>query len=162
MLIKYFFLLIIRRPTRSTLTDKLLPYTTLVLADRDEYLYKESDARRVTHAETPLTLKGDNGLYLSFHEAALVDFPSMLLAGDGAGGYSAWLMPWPDGTLAKKAGPFATPWRTVLVGDSPGALADSRITLNLNEPNKLPDIGDRKSTRLNSSNKCETRMPSSA
>src|SRR3546814_11058212 len=78
--------------------------------DRDEYLYKESDARRVTLAETPLTLKGDNGLYLSFHEAALVDFPSMLLAGDGAGGYSAWLMPWPDGTLAKKAGPFATPW----------------------------------------------------
>ncbi|MBB5706403.1 glycoside hydrolase family 97 protein [Sphingopyxis panaciterrulae] len=109
--------------------------------DRDEYLYKESDARRVTLAETPLTLKGDNGLYLSFHEAALVDFPSMLLAGDGAGGYSAWLMPWPDGTLAKKTGPFATPWRTVLVGDSPGALADSRITLNLNEPNKLPDIG---------------------
>jgi len=109
--------------------------------DRDEYLYKPTDARRITLAETPLTLKGDNGLYLSFHEAALVDFPSMLLQGDGAGGYSAWLMPWPDGTLAKKTGPFATPWRTVLVGDSPAALADSRITLNLNEPNRLPDIG---------------------
>src|SRR3546814_10664295 len=50
-------------------------------------------------------------------------------------------MAWPDGSLAKKAGPFATPGRTVLGGDSPGALADSRITLNLNEPNKLPDIG---------------------
>ena len=109
--------------------------------ERDEYLYTQTDARRVTLAETPLTLKGDNGLYLSFHEAALVDFPSMLLEGDGAGGYSAWLMPWPDGTLAKKTGPFATPWRTVLVGDSPGALADSRITLNLNDPNQLPDIG---------------------
>ena len=109
--------------------------------ERDEYLYTETDARRVTLAETPLTLKGDNGLDLSFHEAALVDFPSMLLEGDGAGGYGAWLMPWPDGTLAKKTGPFATPWRTVLVGDSPAALADSRITLNLNEPSQLPGIG---------------------
>lgn len=108
--------------------------------ERDEYLYTQTDARRVTLAETPLTLKGDNGLYLSFHEAALVDFPSMLLEGDGAGGYNAWLMPWPDGTLAKRTGPFATPWRTVLVGDSPGALADSRIELNLNDPNQLPNI----------------------
>src|SRR3546814_4549730 len=150
----FFLFLILLRPPRSTRPDTLFPYTTLFLSvavtadpsqfrtvgayrawwyealgvDRDEYLYKESDARRVTLAETPLTLKGDNGLYLSFHEAALVDFPSMLLAGDGAGGYSAWLMPWPDGTLAQKAGPFATPWRTVLVGDSPGALADRQST----------------------------------
>ncbi|MBJ7437509.1 MAG: glycoside hydrolase family 97 protein [Sphingopyxis sp.] len=109
--------------------------------ERDEYLYKQTDARRITLAETPLTLKGENGLYLSFHEAALVDFPSMLLEGNGAGTYSAWLMPWPDGALAKKTGSFTTPWRTVLVGDSPGALADSRITLNLNEPSRLPDIG---------------------
>ena len=109
--------------------------------ERDEYLYTQTDARRITLAETPLTLKGDNGLYLSFHEAALVDFPSMLLEGNGAGTYGAWLMPWPDGVLAKKTGPFATPWRTVLIGETPGALADSRITLNLNEPSQLPDIG---------------------
>ncbi|RHW18941.1 glycoside hydrolase family 97 protein [Sphingomonas gilva] len=108
--------------------------------ERDEYLYKQTDARRITLAETPLTLKSENGLYLSFHEAALVDFPSMLLEGDGAGTLTAWLMPWPDGVLAKKAGPFATPWRTVLIGDSAGALADSRITLNLNEPSRIADI----------------------
>lgn len=108
--------------------------------DRDEYLYSETDARRVTLAETPFTMQGENGLYLSFHEAALVDFPSMLLAGDGAGGFTAWLTPWPDGVLAKKTGPFTTPWRTVLITDSPGGLADSRITLNLNEPNRLGDV----------------------
>jgi alpha-glucosidase len=108
--------------------------------ERDEYLYTQTDARRITLAETPLTLKGDNGLYLSFHEAALVDFPSMLLRGDGAGKLTAWLMPWPDGVGAKKTGPFATPWRTILIGATPGALADSRIELNLNEPSKLPDI----------------------
>jgi len=108
--------------------------------ERDEYLYTQTDARRITLAETPLTLKGDNGLYLSFHEAALVDFPSMLLAGDGAGTLTARLMPWPDGILARKTGPFTTPWRTVLIGDSAAALADSRIELNLNEPNKLGDV----------------------
>ena len=109
--------------------------------ERDEYLYTQTDARRVTLAETPLTLKGDNGLYLSFHEAAMVDFPSMLLSGNGEGTLTAWLMPWPDGTLAKKTGPFTTPWRTVLIGETPAALADSRIELNLNEPSKIPDIG---------------------
>ncbi|WP_186728837.1 glycoside hydrolase family 97 protein [Sphingomonas panacisoli] len=108
--------------------------------ERDEYLYTQTDARRITLAETPLTLKGANGLYLSFHEAALVDFPSMLLQGNGEGTLTAWLMPWPDGTLAKKTGAFTTPWRTVLIGDTPGALADSRIELNLNEPNKILDI----------------------
>jgi len=108
--------------------------------ERDEYLYTQTDARRITLAETPLTLKGDNGLYLSFHEAALVDFPSMLLAGDGSGRMTARLMPWPDGTLAKKTGPFTTPWRTVLIGTSAGALADSRIELNLNEPNTLGNV----------------------
>ena len=108
--------------------------------ERDEYLYTQTDARRITLAETPLTLKGDNGVYLSFHEAALIDFPSMLLAGNGTGTLTASLMPAPDGTAAAKTGPFVTPWRTVLIGDSPAALADSRIELNLNEPNKLGDV----------------------
>src|SRR6266702_462597 len=108
--------------------------------ERDEYLYTHTDARRITLAETPLTLKGANGLYLSFHEAALIDFPSMLLAGNGEGTLTAWLMPWPDDVLARKTGPFTTPWRTVLICDSAAGLADSRIELNLNEPNKLGDV----------------------
>jgi alpha-glucosidase len=108
--------------------------------ERDEYLYKQTDARRITLAETPLTLRrADGKLHLAFHEAALVDFPSMLLAGDGAGALKARLMPWPDGTLAKKTGPFTTPWRTVLIGETAGALADSRIELNLNEPSQIAD-----------------------
>ncbi|WP_343517653.1 glycoside hydrolase family 97 protein [Sphingomonas sp.] len=109
-------------------------------ADRDEYLYTQTDARRITLAETPLTMRGADGLHLSFHEAALVDFPSMLLQGDGAGTLKAWLMPLPDGIAARRTGPFVTPWRTVLIGDSAAALADSRITLNLNDPSKLGDV----------------------
>ncbi|RYY35899.1 MAG: glycoside hydrolase family 97 protein, partial [Sphingomonadales bacterium] len=108
--------------------------------DRDEYLYTQTDARRITLAESPLTLRAGNGTHLSFHEAGLIDFPSMLLAGDGAGKLSAWLMPAPDGVLARKTGAFTTPWRTILIGDSAGALADSRLELNLNAPNKLGDV----------------------
>ncbi|MEG3181317.1 glycoside hydrolase family 97 protein [Sphingomonas sp. LT1P40] len=108
--------------------------------DRDEYLYTQADARRITLAESPLTLRRSDGLHLSIHEAALVDFPSMLLSGDGAGKLTAWLMPAPDGVLARKTGAFTTPWRTILIGDSAAALADSRLTLNLNEPNKLGDV----------------------
>ncbi len=108
--------------------------------DRDEYLYTQTDARRITLAETPLTLRRSDGLHMSIHEAALIDFPSMLLSGDGTGTLTAHLMPAPDGVLARKTGAFTTPWRTILIGDSAAALADSRITLNLNEPNKLGDV----------------------
>ena len=87
-------------------------------------------------AETPLTLQSP-GLYLSIHEAALVDYASMNLRRTAERTLKADLMPWSDGVLVRKRGPFITPWRTVLVADTPMALADSRIELNLNEPNTL-------------------------
>lgn len=108
--------------------------------DRDEYLYTQTDARRITLAETPLTMRRADGLHLSIHEAALVDFPSMLLQGDSAGTLTAHPMKLPDGKVAWKTGPFTTPWRTVVIGDDAATLADSRLMLNLNEPNKLGDV----------------------
>jgi alpha-glucosidase len=107
-------------------------------ADRDEYLYHRGPLYEVNLAETPLTLQSA-GLYLSIHEAALVDYASMNLRRTAERTLKADLMPWSDGVLVRKHGPFVTPWRTVLVGDSPMALADSRIELNLNEPSRLAD-----------------------
>jgi alpha-glucosidase len=106
--------------------------------DRDEYLYKRAHLFEVHLAETPLTLQSP-GLYLSIHEAALVDYASMNLRRIAERTLKADLMPWSDGVLVRKRGPFATPWRTVLVTETPLQLADSRLTLNLNEPNKLGD-----------------------
>jgi len=106
--------------------------------DRDEYLYKRGPLFEVNLAETPLTLQSP-GLYVSIHEAALVDYSSMNLRRTAERTLKADLMPWSDGVLVRKRGPFTTPWRTVLVADTPMALADSRIELNLNEPNKLTD-----------------------
>ena len=96
--------------------------------ERDEYLYTHTDARRITLAETPLTLKGTNGLYLSFHEAALLDFPSMLLSGNGVGtltGVADALAGW---CACAQDRPLYYPLAaTVLITDSAGGLADSRI-----------------------------------
>jgi len=107
-------------------------------ADRDEYLYHRGPLYEVNLAETPLTLQSP-GLYVSIHEAALVDYASMNLRRTAERTLKADLMPWSDGVLVRKHGPFTTPWRTVLIGDTPMALADSRIELNLNEPNRLAD-----------------------
>jgi alpha-glucosidase len=107
-------------------------------SDRDEYLYHRGPMFEVNLAETPLTLQS-MGLYLSIHEAALVDYSSMNLRRTAERTLKADLMPWSDGVLVRKRGPFVTPWRTVLIGETPMALADSRIELNLNEPSRLRD-----------------------
>jgi alpha-glucosidase len=107
--------------------------------DRDEYLYHRAPLNAVELAETPLTIQGD-GLYISIHEAALVDHSSMNLRRTGDNAVKADLMPWSDGVLVRRTGPFVTPWRTVLIGETAAALADSRMELNLNEPSKLKDV----------------------
>jgi alpha-glucosidase len=107
--------------------------------ERDEYLYHSSALNEVTQAETPFTLESPQ-LYLAIHEAALVDYASMTLARTGVNTLKADLMPWSDGVRVRRTGPFVTPWRMVLVGSTPAELADSRIELNLNEPNKLGDV----------------------
>jgi alpha-glucosidase len=104
--------------------------------ERDEYLYRRGKLFAINLAETPLTLQSP-GLYVSIHEAALVDYASMNLRRTAERTLKADLMPWSDGVLVRKKGTFTTPWRLVLVTDTPMALADSRTELNLNEPNKL-------------------------
>lgn len=106
--------------------------------DRDEYLYVRTPLDEVTLTETPLTLQGD-GVHLSLHEAALVDYASMNLRRTGPGRLKADLMPWSDGILVRRTGAFQTPWRVMLVGDTPLELADSRLILNLNEPSRIAD-----------------------
>ncbi|HTU65827.1 MAG TPA: glycoside hydrolase family 97 catalytic domain-containing protein, partial [Steroidobacteraceae bacterium] len=106
--------------------------------DRDEYLYSRAPLYLVNLAETPLTLQSP-GLYLSIHEAAMVDYASMNLRRTAERTLKADLMPWSDGVLVRKSGPFVTPWRTILVGETPAALADSRLELNLNEPSRITD-----------------------
>ncbi len=126
-------------------------YTSFHFADRQqawwfeahdkfnlEGVYRHGDLAEVKSAETPFTVQGKRS-FMSIHQAALVDFATMYLERRGPGLYKAGLYAWSDGIAVRKRGPFTTPWRTVLVGATPGALADARIELNLNEPAKIAD-----------------------
>jgi alpha-glucosidase len=114
-------------------------------SNRDEYLFRNSSISRMLSGApsgviTPLTMQTEDGLFLSFHEAALVDYSSMALEADGNLVLHARLYPWSDGVLVKGQTPLITPWRTIQIAEKPGDLITSYLILNLNEPNKLGDV----------------------
>ena len=47
--------------------------------NRYEYLYQKSTVSAIDTVHTPFTMETEDGLFLSFHEAALTDFASMTL-----------------------------------------------------------------------------------
>ena len=89
-----------------------------------------SDIDTVVH--TPLTMETRDGLYLSIHEAALTDYPSMTLAPTGRTVLECDLVPWSDGIKVKTETPFVTPWRTIQITETAGELITSYLILNLN------------------------------
>jgi alpha-glucosidase len=98
---------------------------------------KVSELKEKMH--TPLTLEGA-GLYISIHEAALVDYASMTLFNQGNKTLKCDLVPWTNGDRVVATAPMKTPWRTIQIASKPGDLATSYLILNLNEPNKLGDV----------------------
>jgi alpha-glucosidase len=106
---------------------------------RYEYLYQRSPVSELGLVHTPLTLETDSGLFLSIHEAALTDYSSMMLQSRGSDRLEADLVPWSDGTLVKARAPFVSPWRTIQIAESAGALITSYLILNLNEPSRIVD-----------------------
>ncbi len=111
-------------------------------ADSYEYLYNHTNLSKIDSANTPVTLKASDNMYLSIHEAALTDYAGMRLRKNTSikKGLKADLIPWPDGLKVKADLPLYSSWRTIQVADSPGKLIESHLILNLNEPNQLEDI----------------------
>lgn len=108
--------------------------------NRYEYLYNHTPLREVSQAHTPITLKTAGGTYLSFHEAALVDYSSMWLRRVEGQRLKAQLAPGSEGWKVRRTAPFTTPWRTITISDRAGGLVESSLILNLNEPNRLGDV----------------------
>ena len=97
---------------------------------------------------TPITMKTDNGLYLSFHEANLTDYPGMTLKVDTANNQmTSCLVGGPNEYKAKCHLNHHTPWRTIQIADRAGDLIESKLIVNLNEPNKLGDVSWFKPTK---------------
>jgi alpha-glucosidase len=108
--------------------------------NRYEYVYNTTALNDAALVHTPFTFKNKEGVHISIHEAALVDYAGMVLNQRRSGVFQADLTPWSDGIAVKKQGAFNTPWRTIQMGDSAVDLINSDIILNLNEPNKLGDV----------------------
>lgn len=91
---------------------------------------------------TPVTMVGESGIHLSFHEAALVDYSSMTLKVDTESLALKSHLVGSKNTAykVKRELPFHTPWRSIQVSNSAPELLSSNLILNLNEPNKLGDV----------------------
>lgn len=90
---------------------------------------------------TPVTMKTDDGVYLSFHEADLTNYADMTLKVDSANlKMVSSLVGNKSGIKVRVTAPFVTPWRTIQIADRAGDLIESRLILNLNDPNELGDI----------------------
>ena len=122
--------------------------------DSNEYAYTTSRLSQVNttpiepiqlratpnRVQTPLMLKSEDGLYINIHEAALVNYPAMMLnVNTKTFGLSAQLVPDALGNAAYLQAPEHTPWRTVVVADNAPAVLASKLILNLNEPSKIAD-----------------------
>jgi len=93
-----------------------------------------------TGVQTPMLIKTDDGIYMSLHEAALVDYSCMHLELDDKNlVFHSWLTPDARGDKGYMQAPCTSPWRTIIVSDKATDILASRITLNLNEPCKIED-----------------------
>jgi alpha-glucosidase len=111
--------------------------------DRSEMLYSSSPVSVIDSVQTPLTMQTRDGkTYLVIHEANLVDYARMNIAGPRMDNrmLRVALAPWQNGDKVRGHTPFVTPWRTIQLADKAADLSPSVLGLNLNPPNVLPDV----------------------
>ena len=97
--------------------------------DRSEMLYSSSPVSVLDSVQTPLTMETrDRRTFIVIHEANLVDYARMFLAGRGMENRTlrAALASWADGIKVRGRTPFVTPWRTIQLADRATQLVPSR------------------------------------
>jgi hypothetical protein len=91
--------------------------------------------------QTPLMMKSNDGLYINIHEAALINYPAMILeVNKSTFSLTSHLVSDALGNKAYLQTPFNTPWRTIIVSDKAVDILASKTILNLNEPSKIQDV----------------------
>ncbi|HTU67467.1 MAG TPA: glycoside hydrolase family 97 catalytic domain-containing protein, partial [Steroidobacteraceae bacterium] len=108
--------------------------------NRDEYLYRRTPLTETPLVHTPITMKLADGVHVSLHQAAVVDYSTFWLRRVDGQRLKTVLWPSSTGTPVSRRAPFATPWRTLTIAKDAAGLAMSDLILNLNEPNKLGDV----------------------
>ena len=108
---------------------------------RYEQLYESTKISLIDTVHTPLTMRFDDGIHVSIHEAALTDYSSMQIAGsDKSTHLNCDLAPWSNGDKVRTVVPFMTPWRTIKIANTAADLLASHLTLNCNPDNKLGEV----------------------
>ncbi len=98
---------------------------------------KKKISRMDSGVERPLTLKLEENRYAAIAEAGLVDYARMKLARSAKDALSVVTQLSGD---VKRPLPFTTPWRVVMLAESPGKLLENNdIILNLNNPCAIKD-----------------------
>lgn len=108
--------------------------------NREEQIYQKTPIEGVSTAQTPITMRLDDGTHLSFHEAALIDYAGYYLKRAEGRLFRTTLAPSSRGPRVIRDTPFNTPWRTIRISDKAAGLVENDLELNLNEPNKLGDV----------------------
>jgi len=122
-------------------------YSTTKLSEIDASVKRDNPSLGQTYipnnaVNTPVTMVGSDGTHLSIHEAALVDYAGMTLSVDPENlDFNSTLVGSRNTNYkVKRDLPFHTPWRSIQITDNAPDLIESKLIVNLNEPNKLGDI----------------------
>lgn len=92
----------------------------------------------------PLLLEYPDRLWVAVTEANLTDYAGMYLSGVAGhpGSLVSRLSPLPNDprVMVKARAPHFSPWRVLMIADRPGALIESNLILNLNDPSAIADV----------------------
>src|SRR3546814_1739268 len=153
----FIFFLMIRRPPRSKHTDTLFPYTTLFRSDEEKQTEKHDARRRLYDClrqnSEEVTLATVAAVVFPQHREEFETFA--IVTDSGERKYPFNLRFRPDKrvvqTLKRISGSMGSVRVSFDVSDVAAGVVSS-------DPRQNAPIIDRKSTRLNSSTKCATRM----
>ena len=104
-----------------------------------EKTYNQTPLREAKQVGLPFTVKSNSGFYTSVLEAAVSGYTSMTLQQDSVNTqqYHVRLVPWADGDAVKAGSSLHSPWRVFVQSLKAADLMNSRMVLNLNEPNRI-------------------------
>ncbi len=105
---------------------------------------KVSGVSRDSTAALPFVALYEGGPAICVTEAALENYPAQYVAGarEMDNTLVSVLVPMPGEKELKLSGqvPFKSPWRVIMIADTPGKLIESNLVLCLNEPSKVQDV----------------------
>ncbi|MBV6644642.1 MAG: glycoside hydrolase family 97 protein [Cyclobacteriaceae bacterium] len=116
------------------------PDTWWIKADYNSYEKRIRNSKLSESATlgTPVTMKMEDDVFMSIHEANLTNYAGMTLKHDtGSTLLKSELAPWPDGVKVRAVLPMKSPWRTIQLSETAGGLITSNLIVNLNEPSKI-------------------------